>query len=84
MDDAHRPALELIRRSQAGDEAAFAALFEQYKNLVRQPAALLIANARVDTPEAEEALQEVFGNVYLALAEMVALAGSLEAAGWRR
>jgi RNA polymerase sigma-70 factor (ECF subfamily) len=70
MDDAHRPALALIRRSQAGDEAAFAALFEQYKNLVYKTAVLLLDSACVASPEAEaeEALQEVFLSVYRSLA----------------
>lgn len=69
MDDELRPALALIRRSQAGDEAAFAALFEQYKNLVYKTAVLLLDSARVASPEAEaeEALQEVFLSVYRSL-----------------
>jgi RNA polymerase sigma factor (sigma-70 family) len=42
------------------DEAVFAALFEQYKNLVYKTAFLLLE----DTAEADEALQEVFVAVY--------------------
>ncbi len=48
--------MHLIRRSQAGDADAFAALFEQYKNLVYKTAFLMLDNAA----EAEDALQEVF------------------------
>ena len=69
MNNEARPVLALIRRSQAGDEAAFAALFEQYKNLVFKTAVLLLDSARVASPEAEaeEALQEVFLSVYRSL-----------------
>jgi RNA polymerase sigma-70 factor (ECF subfamily) len=69
MDNEARPALALIRRCQAGDEAAFAALFEQYKNLVFKTALLLLDGAGTPAPEAEaeEALQEVFLSVYRSL-----------------
>jgi RNA polymerase sigma-70 factor (ECF subfamily) len=50
----------LIQRSQDGDRQAFAALFHQYKNLVYKTAYLML-----DSPqEAEDALQEVFVQVY--------------------
>ncbi len=48
--------MQLISRSQAGDEAAFTELFEQYKNLVFKTAYLMLDNPA----EAEDALQEVF------------------------
>ena len=53
----------LIGRCQAGDEAAFAALFEKYKNLVYKTAFLMLDS----TEEAEDALQEVFLRVHQAL-----------------
>jgi RNA polymerase sigma-70 factor (ECF subfamily) len=52
--------MTLIRRSQAGDEAAHAALFQEYKNLVYKTAYLMLGNAN----EAEDVLQEVFINVF--------------------
>src|SRR5688572_28580212 len=52
--------MEVIRRSQAGDPASFAALFDQYKNLVFKTAYLMLG----DAPEAEDALQEVMWQVY--------------------
>lgn len=55
--------MEVIRRSQAGDQASFAALFEQYKNLVFKTAYLMLG----DAPEAEDALQEVMWQVYRSL-----------------
>ncbi len=55
--------MHLIRRSQAGDEEAFAALFQQYKNLVYKTAYLMLSN----TNEAEDALQEVFVRVHQSL-----------------
>ncbi len=55
--------MNLIQRSQAGDEQAFAALFEQYKNLVYKTAYLMLDH----TQEAEDALQEVFIQVHDAL-----------------
>ena len=50
----------LIKRSQAGDERAFAALFDQTKNMVYRTAALMLGNEA----DAEDALQEVFLRVY--------------------
>ena len=69
MENDTTPVLALIRRSLAGDEAAFAALFEQYKNLVYKTALLLFDGAGAASPEAEaeEALQEVFMSVYRSL-----------------
>jgi RNA polymerase sigma-70 factor (ECF subfamily) len=58
-----RTSLDLISRAQAGDRAAFAALFEQYKNLVYKTAYLLLG----DVHEAEDALQEVFLLVHRSL-----------------
>jgi len=55
---------QIIRRAQAGDRQAFAALFEQYKNLVYRSAYLILG----DTHDAEDALQEVFVIVYKSLA----------------
>jgi len=55
--------MDVIERSQAGDERAFAELFEQYKNLVYKTAYLML-----DEPqEAEDALQEVFLRVHRSL-----------------
>ena len=56
--------MDLIRRSQAGDESAFAALFEQYRNLVYKTAYLMLGEAH----EAEDALQEVFMRAHRSLA----------------
>lgn len=56
--------LQLIRRAQACDRDAFAALFEQYKNLVYRTAYLMLD----DADEAEDALQEVFVQVHKSLA----------------
>jgi RNA polymerase sigma-70 factor (ECF subfamily) len=55
--------LELIRRSQAGDNEAFEALFHKYKNLVYKTAYLMLGSAG----EAEDLLQEVFLEVYRSL-----------------
>jgi RNA polymerase sigma-70 factor (ECF subfamily) len=55
--------LDLIRHAQAGDHEAFAALFEQYKNLVYKTAYLILGDAH----EAEDALQEVFLLVHKSL-----------------
>jgi len=55
--------VDLIRRCQAGDEEAFAALFHQYKNLVYKIAYLMLDSA----DEADDALQEVFLRVYSSL-----------------
>jgi RNA polymerase sigma-70 factor (ECF subfamily) len=52
--------MDWFQRTRAGDEDAFAAFFEQYKNLVYRTAYLLLD----DTHEAEDALQEVFLRVY--------------------
>lgn len=53
----------LIRRSLAGDEGAFANLFDQYKNLVFKTAYLMLGS----TEEAEDVLQEVFLEVHRSL-----------------
>ena len=55
--------LVLIRRCQAGDEEAFALLFEEYKNLVYRAAYLALGNA----VDAEDILQEVFFQVHRSL-----------------
>lgn len=55
--------MDLIRRSQAGDEEAFAELFRQYQDLVFKTAYLMTGNA----DEAKDALQEVFLQVHKAL-----------------
>jgi RNA polymerase sigma-70 factor, ECF subfamily len=55
--------LQIIPRAQSGDREAFAILFEQYKNLVYKTAYLMLG----DTDEAEDALQEIFLQVYKSL-----------------
>jgi RNA polymerase sigma-70 factor (ECF subfamily) len=55
--------LDLVKHAQAGDGEAFAALFEQYKNLVYKTAYLILGDAY----EAEDALQEVFLSVHKSL-----------------
>jgi RNA polymerase sigma-70 factor, ECF subfamily len=55
--------LQLVLRAQAGDKQAFAALFEQYKNLVYKSAYLMLGNAH----DAEDVLQEVFVLVHRSL-----------------
>lgn len=55
--------MDLIRRCQAGDEEAFAALFQKYKNLVYKTAYLMLGDAN----EAEDVLQEVFIQVHKSL-----------------
>ena len=55
--------MDLIRRSQAGDNKAFTELFHQYKNLVYKTAYLMLGNAA----DAEDVLQEVFVQVYRSL-----------------
>ncbi len=55
--------MELINRSLIGDQQAFGALFDQYKNLVFKTAYLMLGNAE----DAEDALQEVFLQVYRSL-----------------
>ena len=57
--------LLLIVRAQSGDREAFAALFEQYKNMVYKTAYLVLE----DSSEAEDALQEVFVQVYKSLGQ---------------
>jgi RNA polymerase sigma-70 factor (ECF subfamily) len=52
-----------IDRSRVGDEAAFADLFHQYKNLVYKTAYLMLE----DPQEAEDTLQEVFIRVHRSL-----------------
>ena len=54
---------QIILRAQSGDRQAFAALFEQYKNLVYRSAYLILG----DSHDAEDALQEVFVLVYRSL-----------------
>lgn len=56
--------MNLIRRSQTGDERAFAELFDQYKNLVYKTACLMLG----DSKEAKDALQDVFLQVHKSLA----------------
>jgi RNA polymerase sigma-70 factor, ECF subfamily len=53
----------LIRRIQTGDEQAFTALFEQYKNLVYKTAYLILGQAH----EADDVLQDVFLHVHRAI-----------------
>ena len=55
--------MDLIKHAQAGDREAFAALFEQYKNLVYKTAYLILGDAH----DAEDALQEVFLSVHKSL-----------------
>ena len=55
--------MDLISRAQTGDREAFAALFEQYKNLVYKTAYLILGEAG----EAEDALQEIFLLVHKSL-----------------
>ena len=55
--------MDLIRRSQGGDEEAFAALFHKYKNLIYKTAYLILDDAN----EAEDVLQEVFIQVHKSL-----------------
>ena len=55
--------MDLIHRSRAGDEEAFAALFQKYKNLVYKTAYLMLGDAN----EAEDVLQEVFIQVHRSL-----------------
>jgi RNA polymerase sigma-70 factor, ECF subfamily len=53
----------LIRRCQAGDQGAFALLFERYKDLVYRTTYLTLGSAA----EAEDILQEVFLQVHRSL-----------------
>jgi len=55
--------LQIIIRAQSGDREAFAILFEQYKNLVYKTAYLMLG----ESTEAEDALQEIFVQVYKSL-----------------
>lgn len=55
--------MQIIVRAQSGDREAFATLFEQYKNLVYKTASLMLG----EQTEAEDALQEVFVQVYKSL-----------------
>ena len=55
----------VIRRCQAGDQNAFAYLFDQYKNLVYRTAYLTLGNPS----DAEDVLQEVFVQVHRSLAK---------------
>ena len=55
--------MDIIRRSQLGDERAFEALYEQYKNLVYRTAVLMLGNPA----DAEDVLQEVFVKVHRSL-----------------
>jgi len=55
--------LQIILRAQSGDREAFAILFEQYKNLVYKTAYLMLG----ESAEAEDALQEIFVQVYKSL-----------------
>ncbi len=55
--------VDLIIRSQAGDQEAFAAVFHQYKNLVYKTAYLMLGSAC----DAEDTLQEVFLQVHKSL-----------------
>jgi RNA polymerase sigma-70 factor (ECF subfamily) len=55
--------LQIIIRAQSGDREAFAILFEQYKNLVYKTAYLMLG----ESTEAEDALQEIFLQVYKSL-----------------
>ncbi len=55
--------MQIILRAQSGDREAFALLFEQYKNLVYKTAYLMLG----ESTEAEDALQEIFVQVYKSL-----------------
>ncbi len=55
--------MRLMRPAPTSDPTAFAALFEQYKNLVYKTAYFMLGNAG----EAEDALQEVFVLVHKGL-----------------
>jgi len=55
--------LQIILRAQSGDREAFAILFERYKNLVYKTAYLMLG----ERTEAEDALQEIFVQVYKSL-----------------
>ena len=55
--------MQILLRAQSGDREAFAILFEQYKNLVYKTAYLMLG----ESAEAEDALQEIFLQVYKSL-----------------
>ena len=55
--------MQILTRAQSGDREAFALLFEQYKNLVYKTAYLMLG----ESAEAEDALQEIFFQVYQSL-----------------
>ena len=55
--------MQIIIRAQSGDREAFAVLFEQHKNLVYKTAYLMLG----EVTEAEDALQEIFVQVYKSL-----------------
>jgi len=55
--------LQIIINAQSSDREAFAILFEQYKNLVYKTAYLMLG----ESAEAEDALQEIFLQVYKSL-----------------
>jgi RNA polymerase sigma-70 factor, ECF subfamily len=55
--------LQIIIRAQSGDREAFAILFEQYKHLVYKTAYLMLG----ESIEAEDALQDIFVQVYKSL-----------------
>ncbi len=55
--------MQIIIRAQSGDREAFAIIFEQYKNLVYKTAYLMLG----ESAEAEDALQEIFLQVYKSL-----------------
>lgn len=56
--------MDLIRRCKAGDQEAFAMLYDQYKLLVYRAASLMLD----DPQDAEDVLQDVFIRVYRSLA----------------
>jgi RNA polymerase sigma-70 factor (ECF subfamily) len=56
--------MDLISRCRAGDDGAFAALYDRHKNLVYRTAILMLD----DPQDAEDVLQEVFIRVYRSLA----------------
>jgi RNA polymerase sigma-70 factor, ECF subfamily len=58
-----RNSLQIIIRAQNGDRQAFALLFEHYKNLVYKTAYLMLG----ESTEAEDALQEIFVQIYKSL-----------------
>ena len=55
--------MDLIRRSEMGDAEALAEIFHRYKNLVYKTAYLMLG----DADDAEDALQEIFVQVYRSL-----------------